>query len=57
MLEFTLWRVSGKKLKLELQLAGGTPALPGWQKPLRNCFLPPFLGFVLILIVIVDGSR
>jgi hypothetical protein len=57
MLEFTLWRVSGKKLKLELQLAGGTPALPGWQKPLRNCFLSPFLGFVLILIVIVDGSR
>jgi hypothetical protein len=28
-LEFTLWRTSGNKLKLELQLAAGTTALPG----------------------------
>jgi hypothetical protein len=28
-LEFTLERVSGNKLKLELQPAGETPALPG----------------------------
>jgi len=50
--EFMPWRVSGNKQKLEPQLAGGRPALPGRPKPGRNWRLSP-LALVVVVVVLV----